>query len=525
MNSLIRKLWISMIRLSRSPSVSGCFSNPNRDSSEYDRLIQTMYLQTSLTGNFDRIPVDIFMQIVKILGPRESATLRANQVEPWDSVFFAETHLRSGYPLQKIVKGETHIFFIMLPIEILNERVALPAVSRTVIASAKLKLLSISTLDRKLSPKIDFPAQMRDLSFMHIFGQRVEVPGALIIDGGSGYCKYGWSKYHCPSGRSATFLEFGSIESPMTSKLKPFYLTICNRMQVKTSTQPIVVSLPLCHYDDTESAKGSRRQLKNAIYTTLFDMNVPAVCAINQATLALFAARHTSGIVVNVGFNQTSIVPILRGKVMYKVGVEVVGMGALKLTGFLRDRMQQNNIHFDSLYTVRTLKENLCYVAIDYEAELSKDTEASFAVPSDTWFSLSKERFQTGEILFQPRMAGVQAMGLHQAVALCMDHCHDAELPGDDNWFKTVVLAGGTASLPGLAARLEKELYGLLPAFISDGIRVIPPSYGADSAWFGAKLISNDEQLSKILVHDEKAIPALAQADVVKPLHLRRWLR
>ncbi|KAL6562469.1 Actin-like protein arp8 [Orobanche gracilis] len=362
--------------------------------------------------------------------------------------------------------------------------------------------------------ELDFPAQMRDLSFMHIFGQRVEVPGALIIDGGSGYCKFGWSKYHCPSGRSATFLEFGSIESPMTSKLKPFYLTICNRMQVKTSTQPIVVSLPLCHYDDTESAKGSRRQLKNAIYTTLFDMNVPAVCAINQpplATLALFAAKHTSGIVVNVGFNQTSIVPILRGKVMYKVGVEVVGMGALKLTGFLRDRMQQNNIHFDSLYTVRTLKENLCYVALDYEAELSKDTEASFAVPSDTWFSLSKERFQTGEILFQPRMAGVQAMGLHQAVALCMDHCHDAELPGDDNWFKTVVLAGGTASLPGLAARLEKELYGLLPAFMSDGIRVIPPPYGADSAWFGAKLISNDEQLSKILVHDEKAIPALAQ--------------
>lgn len=48
---------------------------------------------------------------------------------------------------------------------------------------------------------------------------------------------------------------------------------------------------------------------------------------------------------------------VLHGKVMHKVGVEVVGMGALKLTGYLRDRMQQNNIQFDSLYTVRTLKE------------------------------------------------------------------------------------------------------------------------------------------------------------------------
>lgn len=42
---------------------------------------------------------------------------------------------------------------------------------------------------------------------------------------------------------------------------------------------------------------------------------------------------------------------------MRKVGVEVVGMGGLKLTGFLRERMQQQNMNFESLYTVRALKE------------------------------------------------------------------------------------------------------------------------------------------------------------------------
>lgn len=46
-----------------------------------------------------------------------------------------------------------------------------------------------------------------------------------------------------------------------------------------------------------------------------------------------------------------------------------------------------------------------------------------------------------------------RAMGLHQAVALCMGHCHSAELVGDSNWFKTVVLSGGTACLPGLAGK------------------------------------------------------------------------
>lgn len=119
MNSLIRKVWESVTRRSGSSSGSGYISNPN-PITEYDRFLQVMYIQTSSTGEFDRIPIDIFMQILKILGPRESARLRAackswkflvsdnrlwiyflqHQPEPWDSVFFAETHLRSGYPLQ-----------------------------------------------------------------------------------------------------------------------------------------------------------------------------------------------------------------------------------------------------------------------------------------------------------------------------------------------------------------------------------------------------------------------------------------
>ncbi|XWS09567.1 hypothetical protein CRYUN_Cryun39dG0001300 [Craigia yunnanensis] len=56
-------------------------------------------------------------------------------------------------------------------------------------------------------------------------------------------------------------------------------------------------------------------------------------------------------------------------------------------------------------------------------------------------------------------------MGLHQAVALCMYHCHASELTRDDAWFKIVVLSGGTACLPGLAERLEKELNELFFPF------------------------------------------------------------
>lgn len=43
-------------------------------------------------------------------------------------------------------------------------------------------------------------------------------------EGGSGYCKFGWSKYSCPSGRSATFLvgAFCQLPDPVYIKTLPF---------------------------------------------------------------------------------------------------------------------------------------------------------------------------------------------------------------------------------------------------------------------------------------------------------------
>lgn len=51
---------------------------------------------------------------------------------------------------------------------------------------------------------------------------------------------------------------------------------------------------------------------------------------------------------------------------MHEVGVEIVGVGALKLTGYLRELMQQRNIAFESLYTVRTIKEVCLYMSRTY---------------------------------------------------------------------------------------------------------------------------------------------------------------
>lgn len=114
MAMLLRKVWESVsTRSTSSNSTSTSISTVN-SMDRFDQMM--MYIQTASTGEFDRIPLDIFIQILKILGPKESAKLTSvckswkyivsdnrlwiyflqNHHEPWDSTFFSETHLRSG---------------------------------------------------------------------------------------------------------------------------------------------------------------------------------------------------------------------------------------------------------------------------------------------------------------------------------------------------------------------------------------------------------------------------------------------
>lgn len=66
--------------------------------------------------------------------------------------------------------------------------------------------------------------------------------------------------------------------------------------------------------------------------------------------------------------------------------------------------------------------------------------------------------------------------------------------------------------ISSVSERLEKELIRLLPASISEGIKVVPPPYGVDSAWHGAKIVSNvsEKHLLILLVYFKNYLFLLA---------------
>ncbi|KAH7415058.1 hypothetical protein KP509_14G025500 [Ceratopteris richardii] len=66
------------------------------------------------------------------------------------------------------------------------------------------------------------------ITLRHIYHARQQVPCSVDIDGGSGYCKYGWSNFNKPM--------------------------VYDQLAAKPALKPLVLSTPICHYEDTEVA-------------------------------------------------------------------------------------------------------------------------------------------------------------------------------------------------------------------------------------------------------------------------------
>jgi actin-related protein len=236
--------------------------------------------------------------------------------------------------------------------------------------------------------------------------------------------------------------------------------------------------------------KQNREKMTQILFETF---NVPTFYVSIQAVLSLYASGRTTGIVLDSGDGVTHTVPIYEG---YNLphAIMRIDLAGRDMTDYLVKLLSEVGQSFASSAEreiVRDIKEKLCYVALDFEAEMKTYAESSamdktYELPDGNTVTVGNQRFRCPEALFQPMKLGKEFAGVHELTFQSIMKC-DVDVRKD--LYGNIVLSGGTTMFPGIAERLNKEVVALAPSSMK--IKVIAPPERKYSVWIGGSILSS----------------------------------
>merc|ERR1712195_196024 len=234
-------------------------------------------------------------------------------------------------------------------------------------------------------------------------------------------------------------------------------------------------------------------------------MGVRALTIGMQPVLSLFSTGRTRGCVVEVGAGVVSVVPVFEGLAL-KHAVLQQELSGVDITDTLLKSLNTRKLPGlakNDLLEVNIVKEKVCYVARDFEAERARfaaDPEQmsrNYELPDATTISIGADRFEAPEILFQPQIAGHDdLLGLHELTCAAMGKVDTEELR--IGLFENVVLSGGSSVLPGIGERMQREI----TVRATDGatVQVVTDSQRKYSAWVGGSMLGSIPTIKDVLI-------------------------
>jgi actin-related protein 2 len=181
-----------------------------------------------------------------------------------------------------------------------------------------------------------------------------------------------------------------------------------------------------------------------------------------QAVLTLYAQGLLTGVVVDSGDGVTHIVPVYEGFALPHL-TRRLDVAGRDVTRYLIKLLLLRGYAFNrtaDFETVRQIKEKLCYVGydLDLETKLAQETTVlveNYTLPDGRVIKVGSERFEASEALFQPQLVDVEAVGMAEQL---YNTIQAADIDMRSEFYKHIVLSGGSTMYPGLPSRLEKEI-------------------------------------------------------------------
>ena len=254
----------------------------------------------------------------------------------------------------------------------------------------------------------------------------------------------------------------------------------------------------------TEAPMNPKENRRKTIETMFEKYQFEAAHMSIQAMLVLYAQGLLTGVVVDSGDGVTHVVPVFEGFVPGHL-IRRLDVAGRHITTYLSKLLTLRGYSFHrsaDTATVQSIKEKLCYVALDLGSEraLAQETTVlmeKFSMPDGTIIKLGRERFEAPEALFNPSLVDKDGDGM---AAMVFNMIQAADIDCRAEYFKHIVLSGGSTMYPGLPSRLEKDIKDLYVKHVLKGdeerlnrlkLRIEDPPRRKHMVYLGASVLGD----------------------------------